>query len=66
MARSEISIPQRRLRYIATNVHWGMVLDLDAADDQTPSSWSFHGRENQQVRPFFFSFFLQEVANWPL
>ncbi|KAH9991303.1 hypothetical protein BJV77DRAFT_1008864 [Russula vinacea] len=68
MARSEISIPQRRLecgRYTATNVHWGMVLDLDADDDQTPSSWSFHGRENQQwdFRPCGAGYLISSAKN---
>jgi hypothetical protein len=70
MAQLETSIPPpkttgklKRGRYTATNVGWGMALDLDAADNQTVMSWGFHGQENQQARFFLiphFSPWLQE------
>ncbi|KAH9995246.1 hypothetical protein BJV77DRAFT_942970 [Russula vinacea] len=36
--------------YIATDVRWGMVLDLSSVDDQSLIAYGFHGQENQQAR----------------
>jgi len=41
-------------RYTATDVRWGMTLDLSGADDRSLIAYGFHGRENQQARAFFF------------
>ena len=67
MAQSEISFPSQKTmsklvpgRYTVMSVDWGMVLDLDAACDQTPISWSFHGQANQQARLFLVPLFAQE------
>ena len=41
-------------RYIATDVRWGMTLDLSGADNRSLIAFVFHGRENQQARTSFF------------
>ena len=41
-----------RGRYTATNVGWGMALDLKAGDNLTVMSYGLHGEENQQARFF--------------
>jgi hypothetical protein len=70
MAQSQTLIPPaqkttRKLeqgRYTATDVRWGMTLDLSGADNRSLIAYGFNGQENQQVRaspppPFFFLFF---------
>ena len=59
MLQSETMFPPQKAlpklehgRYTATNVRWGLALDLDAGDDQMLMSWGYHGRENQQARFF--------------
>ena len=42
--------------YIATDVRWGMVLDLSSVDDQSLIAYGFHGQENQQARALVSSF----------
>ena len=37
-------------RYTATDVRWGMTLDLSGANDQSLIAYGFHGQENQQAR----------------
>jgi hypothetical protein len=37
-------------RYTATDVRWGMTLDLSGVDFRSLIAYGFHGRENQQVR----------------
>ena len=37
-------------RYTATDVRWGMTLDLSGADNRSLIAYGFHGRENQQAR----------------
>ena len=37
-------------RYTATDVRWGMTLDLSGADSRSLIAFEFHGRENQQAR----------------
>jgi hypothetical protein len=44
-------------RYIATDVRWGLTLDLSDADNRSLIAYEFHGQENQQVRAFSFLFF---------
>ena len=43
-------------RYIATDVRWGMVLDLSSVEDQSLIASGFHGQENQQARALVSSF----------
>ena len=45
-----------QVRYTATDVRWGMALDLSGADHQSLIAYGFHGQENQQARvsPSFF------------
>jgi hypothetical protein len=62
MAQSKTSIPSilktmRKLeqgQYTATDVRWGMALDLSGADNRSLIAYGFHGLENQQVRSFWF------------
>jgi len=35
--------------YTATDVHWGMTLDLSGVDSRSLIAYGFHGRENQQA-----------------
>ena len=37
-------------RYTATDVRWGMTLDLSGANNRSLIAYGFHGQENQQVR----------------
>jgi hypothetical protein len=37
-------------RYTATDVRWGMSLDLSGVDYRSLIAYGFHGRENQQAR----------------
>jgi hypothetical protein len=60
MAQSKTSIPpiQKTMRkleqghYTATDVRWGMALDLSGADNRSLIAYGFHGLENQQARAF--------------
>lgn len=62
MAQSQTTIPpaQKTMRkfekgiYIATDVRWGMALDLSCGDFRSLIAYGFHGAENQQARTFFF------------
>ena len=40
--------------YIATDVRWGMALDLSCGDFRSLIAYGFHGAENQQARYFLF------------
>ncbi|KAN0103699.1 hypothetical protein V8E52_011724 [Russula decolorans] len=56
MAQSQTPIPpaQKTMRkfeqgrYTATDVRWGMTLDLSGADNRSLIAYGSHGRENQQ------------------
>jgi hypothetical protein len=37
-------------RYTATDVRWGMTLDLSGMDSRSLIAYGFHGQENQQAR----------------
>jgi hypothetical protein len=37
-------------RYTATDVRWGMTLDLSGVDNRSLIAYGFHGQENQQAR----------------
>jgi hypothetical protein len=37
-------------RYTATDIRWGMALDLSGDDGRSLIAYGFHGRENQQAR----------------
>jgi hypothetical protein len=58
MAQSQTPIPpaQKTMRkfeqgrYTATDVRWGMTLDLSGADNRSLIAFGYHGRENQQAR----------------
>jgi hypothetical protein len=39
-------------RYTATDVRWGMALDLSGVDNRSLIAYGFHGLENQQARAF--------------
>jgi hypothetical protein len=41
-------------RYTATDLRWGMTLDLSGADDRSLIAYGIHGKENQQARAFWF------------
>jgi hypothetical protein len=43
--------------YTATDVRWGMTLDLSGVDSRSLIAYGFHGRENQQASPSRFFFF---------
>lgn len=45
-------------RYIVTDAHSGMALDLSGADNRSLIAFGFHGWENQQARPIRPSFSL--------
>jgi hypothetical protein len=65
MAQSQTPIPpaqkaKRKFeqgRYTATDVRWGMSLDLSGVDYRSLIAYGFHGQENQQARAFSFLFF---------
>jgi hypothetical protein len=42
--------------YTATDIRWGMTLDLSGANDQSLIAYGFHGQENQQARASLFLF----------
>ncbi|KAI9450383.1 hypothetical protein BJY52DRAFT_1125963, partial [Lactarius psammicola] len=46
--------------YTATDVRWGMALDLSGADNRSLIAFGSHGWENQQASPSFASRFFQE------
>jgi len=67
MAQSQTTIPpdqtttMRKLeqgRYTATDLRWGMTLDLSGLDGRSLIAYGFHGRENQQARASRSFFFL--------
>ncbi len=48
-------------RYTATDVRWGMSLDLSRRDNRSLISWGYHGLKHQQARASR-SFFFRSAA----